>query len=345
MGPDHEKISIVLYCQFHIFLYRLLFLNSFFFILINTSLYLDFVIDMGNSRSKPLKLPSRLDLVKAAQNEYDFLHMVDSTPTLHCVPVLQNAVHRYEKYWLPLMAEHPTTILPAPLDIEWVWHCHILSPVAYQKDCQKVCGTVIDHCTFSIKQRKKLLIEAEKLWNKKHRGIPFSADLSISAPPLITSDVPKSTYDIVAAAQKQQSFNYSTSLPHYRDPLFLKSAVKRYETMLMLKKENPAVHVVTCYDNGLIWHSHKLHPKYYNKDTVQIIGCLFHQDDATNDGSLDAGLFDISKETRDLWRAKKQKFAVPGTMFRGNPTIWQSNSADSDFKAVANKVMSSIIGI
>ena len=69
---------------------------------------------MGN---KITKLPSKIDLVTAAQGEYEFLRMVDEHPALFREPVIRNAIYRYEQYWLPLVAEYGEEFLPAPLDI------------------------------------------------------------------------------------------------------------------------------------------------------------------------------------------------------------------------------------
>jgi hypothetical protein len=38
----------------------------------------------------------------------------------------------------------------------------------------------------------------------------------------------KLTYDIAAAASRQSVFYYQVSLPHYRDPVFIRAAIKRY---------------------------------------------------------------------------------------------------------------------
>lgn len=51
-----------------------------------------------------------------------------------------NFPHNYPRYnncWMPLAAEvadhqladHSSTALLPPLDVQWVWHCHCLSPV------------------------------------------------------------------------------------------------------------------------------------------------------------------------------------------------------------------------
>jgi hypothetical protein len=38
----------------------------------------------------------------------------------------------------------------------------------------------------------------------------------------------KLTYDIAAAASRQSVFYYQVSLPHYRDPVFIRAAIQRY---------------------------------------------------------------------------------------------------------------------
>ena len=70
---------------------------------------------MGN---KTVKLQSQIDLVVAAQAEYDFLWVIDEHPVLYKNNVIYNAIYRYEKYWLPLVAELGCQLLPAPLDVE-----------------------------------------------------------------------------------------------------------------------------------------------------------------------------------------------------------------------------------
>ena len=97
---------------------------------------------MGN---KIKKLPSQIDLVTAAQAEYEFLRMVDEYPGLSREPVIRNTIYRYKQYWLPLVADYGEIFLPAPLDIEWVWHCHILNPSQYRINCTKIVNKVVDH--------------------------------------------------------------------------------------------------------------------------------------------------------------------------------------------------------
>jgi len=67
--------------------------------------------------------------------------------TLYVLIVSLFGLCRYEKIFLPAIkssnANHP--LQGAPIDIEWVWHCHMLAPLAYHKDCEEVIGMIPDH--------------------------------------------------------------------------------------------------------------------------------------------------------------------------------------------------------
>lgn len=94
-----------------------------------------------------------IDLVEAAIAQRQFLRIVDDNPSLYAGPHVRNAIRRYELFWLPLLAQNATRIkkwfiplnIAAPLDIAWVWHVHMLSPVSYQRDCNEIVATLVDH--------------------------------------------------------------------------------------------------------------------------------------------------------------------------------------------------------
>ena len=81
---------------------------------------------------------------------------------------------RYELFWLPLLAQYTTRTkkwfialnIAAPLDIAWVWHVHMLSPVSYQRDCNEIVATLVDHKILVGEQRDKGLVKARALWEK-----------------------------------------------------------------------------------------------------------------------------------------------------------------------------------
>jgi len=290
-----------------------------------------------NTRKQYLKFQSKLDLVTAAQAEYEFLQLVDQNPALYYETVLRNALYRYEEYWLPLCRQHADEVLVAPLDIEWVWHCHILNPYAYRKDCENIVGKVIDHYPYT--RPLSHVTESRDHWEKLYPQIPFEVDLSNGDPPLLKPDyMRKSSYDIVAAAQRQRVFNYNTSLPHYHDEKFLSNAVKRYKIMLSIKRDNSNAFIVPCYDNDLIWHTHQQHVNIYKTDTEKILGSMLDHDDSTSDRSPDSHLEKSTDMTRILWRKAGKKFGVPGAMYRGEPPLPVPGTTTNRYIALANQV-------
>lgn len=262
-----------------------------------------------------------LDLVQAAKNELDFLKLVDQHPNLYKGPVLKNAIRRYEVYWLPLAARdgYGSRLLAAPLDIAWVWHVHMLAPYYYEQDCINSVSIIVDHVPLDHWQRKDGLERAKNLWQKNYQDEPFEVDLDQPLDVLTVYKKSRIQYNLEEACYRQSKFYYQASLPHFRDNKFLQKAVERYEHHLQLKKRNPQVFVVPCYDFDLIWHAHQLHPVNYRKTTTQFLGRLLHHDDTSTSRSPASKLNDSEMETRALWKAAGLQFAKPGAMYRGDP--------------------------
>ena len=51
---------------------------------------------------------------------------------------------RYEKF-LKLVQKYPNQRIAPTSNIDKMWHLHMLSPVAYYNDCQKLFGMILDH--------------------------------------------------------------------------------------------------------------------------------------------------------------------------------------------------------
>ena len=58
-------------------------------------------------------------------------------------------------FWLPLLAQHPSVDLAAPLDVAWVWHVHMLSPLSYERDCKEIVSVLVDHKNSRRKNSRK----------------------------------------------------------------------------------------------------------------------------------------------------------------------------------------------
>ncbi|KAK9788004.1 hypothetical protein WJX73_010672 [Symbiochloris irregularis] len=75
------------------------------------------------------------------------LQQVDACAPLRDEQTLKAAVWRYEHCWVPLLKDWAALppskrkgILAAPLDVAWVWLCHLLHPVAYARDMGQALG-------------------------------------------------------------------------------------------------------------------------------------------------------------------------------------------------------------
>ena len=82
------------------------------------------------------KFKFSVDLINGALSEIHFLKEVNDSPiAINDDSVLDRAVYRYEKIWLPFYAKEQVKATPRkmspPLDIEWIWHCHMLNHLAY----------------------------------------------------------------------------------------------------------------------------------------------------------------------------------------------------------------------
>ncbi len=206
--------------------------------------------------------------------------------------------------------------LEPPLDVHWVWVAHMLCPQLYHADCALICGSAPDHKLHATATVSQARFEARKVWEEDYPDEPFDA-----SPSSVRTDVqyrPKSTYNLVEAAQRQKAFFYNVSLPHYEDERFLKTAVCRYRQFVRLKKNHPEEHIVPTYDIDWIWHTHMLSPHSYKKDMEAYLGRLLHHDDTTTDRSPGSELFKADAKTKELWLQDYAKhLSSPGCMFRG----------------------------
>lgn len=56
----------------------------------------------------------------------------------------EESLRRY-RLWLALKQRHPGARLAPTRDIDLFWHLHMLSPVAYYRDCIRLFGKLLDH--------------------------------------------------------------------------------------------------------------------------------------------------------------------------------------------------------
>ena len=196
----------------------------------------------------------------------------------------------------------------------------MLSPLAYERDCNVVVSTLVDHKTIVGGEREAGLQKAKLLWHQLYGNEPFEVDLT--AP--VGNEMPhvsRIQYDIVAACSRQRVFNYQVSLPHYGDQRFLRDALERYKQHLRFKQQHPNTFLVPCYDFDLMWHAHQVHPLAYRTDTMKILGRVLNHDDSVNDRRPGSKLVTSAKATIKIWKDFGMNFGTNGATFRGEPPL------------------------
>lgn len=78
-----------------------------------------------------------VDLVAASERS-------DAFPQDWSTEQRTRSFERYRK-WLRLKMLHPTARMAPTRDIDLFWHLHMLSPVAYHRDCITMFGRLLDH--------------------------------------------------------------------------------------------------------------------------------------------------------------------------------------------------------
>ena len=236
---------------------------------------------------------------------------------------VRNSIRRYETCWLPLITtlsdnfEDDLKFAP-PLDVQWVWQVHMLAPCLYKSDLERLFGRRVNFQT-NIENIQSLRSKTQQCWSQEFPSEPFDHPKEVIA----TDYVSRMDYNIAEAIQRQKSFFYQVSLPHYKSKSFLQKCIQRYKMYLYLKSKNPNTFLVPCYDMDIVWHTHQCHPILYGQETVALLGHILPHDDSVNERSKGSKLVNAEGQTRTLWKETFGKdgkdFAQPGAMFRGEP--------------------------
>lgn len=90
------------------------------------------------------------------------------------------ACGRYRK-WLALKRDHLHSAMAPTHDIDLFWHLHMLSPVAYYRDCMANFGKLLDHdggfgkAADELPLLKQVFLRTASWWEKKYRE-PYRDD-------------------------------------------------------------------------------------------------------------------------------------------------------------------------
>ncbi|TGZ69264.1 hypothetical protein CRM22_003830 [Opisthorchis felineus] len=204
---------------------------------------------------QPKKIPVSLNLPVVCRRLVELFCRLDQITDLlgheGNSELQEMAQYRYTFYWLPLAAEYKLTS-GAPLDVYWVWIAHMLDPVVYRQDCQRMFGNLVEHRLSSSKKEKQITDKARAMWQSHHPKEPFDFDPKRTGYVKILDKTQcngrpvqygTKISDGVASVMKcHPHFFYQVSLPHYQEVDFLERAERRYKMFLHLKKVQHHIH-------------------------------------------------------------------------------------------------------
>ena len=228
-----------------------------------------------------------IDLISAAKYQLNFLKKIEQNGNLYEGVYFERALYRYEVIWLPMLQRYQyDEKLISPIDVQWVWHGHMLCPTQYIEDMKPISnryeiGIVVNNRLKSEREIQNNFQFSKQSW-ETFSSLHYDYVKDSTQQPLFKSRI---KYDLRSASERQKAFYYNVSLPHFKNDEFLKLGVERYKKFLQLKLQIPELFIVPCYLIDLIWHSHQLHPSSYLHDTIKILGYVLPHDDSVNDRS------------------------------------------------------------
>lgn len=271
----------------------------------------DIIMTTPSAKWRDISL--KVDLYNAASQYQNFLNRCRHHREFLQEEFLPGILHRYEHYWLPLLAEWQQADLEPPMDIHWIWHLHMLLPGHYSQHCKEKYGRVLPHrVRLNITSTLEGLDRTRAIWKDNYPNEPFDADLKNTK--VISLNGSKLT-ELVSFAKEQTHFLYQVALPHYSDSNFLFRALDRYKQLLLLKSQKPRITLKLPVDIQLIWRTHLLHPIEYWMEIQNLLGPFSVE--SLGDCDYDVHMMLIS-DSNDIWRTFYQEpLFINGTSFRG----------------------------
>ena len=272
-----------------------------------------------------------LDLISAARKHLHFLDNVDNIERLLTRnDLLEHAIRRYEQLWFPLVDECRSIHIVAPIDIEWMWYCHMLRPLAYRRDCRHILRRTLNHSftrSSDIIESTNNSIEA---WYEKYPKDGFNTirNGQYIVPSKnngkLTNSPSRLSVNLAEIAKYQIHFCYQVALPHFRDKQFLETALQRYKQFLCLKKLHPDVYLTPPTDILLMWFTHMCYPKEYAIDTMRACGRVLENNVKIHIGIITDKFRFASQDTIQKWEGvSKENLIQPGTKLRARDTMFE----------------------
>ncbi|KAF5786470.1 putative Glycine-rich domain-containing protein [Helianthus annuus] len=211
-----------------------------------------------------------LDLVAAARQNIGLLRDVAESHWLHHTPLLVEAVRRYDELWMPMVSDltvdsgKPPMILP-PLDVEWVWFCHTLNPVAYRQYCDSRFSKLIGKPAIFNQENKDYALErCKEKWISRYPSESFENEANSDD---LQTNVLQTDY-LLGEISKQRCLLTKFSKPYMVELVYLIAAKNRYKGFLFMLQRfaDSCSAFVPTSDILLMWITHKSYPTAYAID-------------------------------------------------------------------------------
>jgi hypothetical protein len=128
---------------------------------------------MASSASSPNLPTLSADLIAASNRS-------DHFPQEWSQEQREQSLRRYQM-WLLLKQKNPQSRLAPTRDIDEFWHLHMLSPVAYHRDCMNLFGRLLDHDggfgkgPDELPQLQEVFNQTAEMWEKEFNE-PYRED-------------------------------------------------------------------------------------------------------------------------------------------------------------------------
>ncbi|XVF41835.1 hypothetical protein PTKIN_Ptkin01aG0312600 [Pterospermum kingtungense] len=215
------------------------------------------------------KIHLSVDLVSAARRNIRFLRTVNECQCLHERAVIIEAIRRYDEVWMPLIADltvegsTPPLVLP-PFDVEWVWFCHTLNPVGYNKYCESRFSKLIGKpAIFDEENEEYALMRCKQIWVQRYSSEPFENEVESDSqdPPLVNED-------LFNGVQNHKFLYSKFSEPYLCELVYLIAARQRYRGFLYMMQRfgDGCLRFVPPLDILLMLLTHQSYPAVYVED-------------------------------------------------------------------------------
>mmetsp|Transcript_22417 Transcript_22417/g.32040 ORF Transcript_22417/g.32040 Transcript_22417/m.32040 type:complete len:236 (+) Transcript_22417:188-895(+) len=197
------------------------------------------------------------DLVNQSRDHISFLQGLHRHGITLQRPSLKS-LDRYTDFWLPFLHKYQSEELVPPADIAWLWHCRRLAPhqytafilakfgpstptleanppFAFQLDSTTGC---LPSSTRSSKVgEQELLSKTMNLWKQEYPNESFFLNLEegIEDKEAEAMETLVNNFDLLGSTDRQATFLWQVSGPHFSDDGFLLEGLSNYYKFLKLR--------------------------------------------------------------------------------------------------------------